>query len=209
MFGNFIEGFNSQVDMNKEFKLEKCEIGLFNRNAWDLYYNFEIIRDGAKEFEKTQSDRAYKCLMFANEIMNECYPQYTEDMINKALVKTTDFIRNNMNGPTQHQIHAVGHCHIDTAWLWPYAETKRKIARSWSTQLELMRQYPNHRFCASQLGQYYWLKINYPEVFNRVKEAVKKGTFEVVGGSWVELDGNVPNGESMIRQLLYGQRFAE
>lgn len=53
MFGNFKEGFNSQVDMNKRFILEKCEIALFNRNAWNLYFNFELLRDGAKEFEKS------------------------------------------------------------------------------------------------------------------------------------------------------------
>jgi len=53
MFGNFLDGFNSIVDMNREFKLEKCEIGLFNRDAWNLFYNFELLRDAAKEFEQT------------------------------------------------------------------------------------------------------------------------------------------------------------
>ena len=102
----------------------------------------------------------------------------------------------------------MGHCHIDTAWLWPYAETKRKIARSWGTQLELMRHYKDFKFCASQIGQYYWLRKYYPDVFARVQAAVREGRFEVVGGSWVECDGNVPSGESMARQMLYGQRFA-
>jgi alpha-mannosidase len=54
-------------------------------------------------------------------------------------------------------------------------------------------------FCASQIGQYFWLKKYYPEVYERVREAVRTGRFEVVGGSWVELDGNVPSGESMVR----------
>ncbi len=53
MFGNFEDGFLTPVDMNKKFKLEKCEIGFFNKTAWDLYYNFELLRDGAKEFEKS------------------------------------------------------------------------------------------------------------------------------------------------------------
>ena len=52
MFGNFTDGFNTEVDMNREFKLEKCEIGYFNRTAWDLYFDFELLRDGAREFEK-------------------------------------------------------------------------------------------------------------------------------------------------------------
>lgn len=71
-----------------------------------------------------------------------------------------------------------------------------------------MRHYPDFKFCASQLGQYYWLRKYYPEVFARVQGAVRAGRFEVVGGSWVECDGNVPSGESMARQMLYGQRFA-
>lgn len=77
MFGNPEEGFSSKVDMNRHFTLEKCEVGLFNKKAYDLWLNFETIRDGAKLFEKTQNGRAYDCLQFANEIMNECKPPYT------------------------------------------------------------------------------------------------------------------------------------
>ena len=53
MFGNFVSGFLSRVDMKKQFKLEKCEVAIFNRTAWNLYYNFEVMRDGAEKFEKT------------------------------------------------------------------------------------------------------------------------------------------------------------
>lgn len=104
-------------------------------------------------------------------------------------------------------MHAVGHCHIDTAWLWPYRETKRKIARSWSTQLELINNVFCHhgfKFCASSAAHYWWLKKHYPELYDRLKEAIAEGTFEVVGGTWVEFDGNVPSGEAMARQFLYG-----
>ena len=119
--------------MIKQFPLVKCEVALFNRTAWDLYYNFELLRDGAKLFEKTQHSRAYDCLTMANEIMNDCPPPLHHHDQAKALDKTWDFIKSRKNNDSQHQIYAVGHCHIDTAWLWPYAETKRKIARSWAT----------------------------------------------------------------------------
>ena len=62
MFGNFTDGFNTEVDMNREFKLEKCEIGYFNRTAWDLYFDFELLRDGAREFEKVQHHASFDCL---------------------------------------------------------------------------------------------------------------------------------------------------
>ncbi len=66
--------------------------------------------------------------------MNECYPTYKDEgMIKEAEKNSREFIQIRKNNDSQHTIYAVGHCHIDTAWLWPYAETKRKIARSWST----------------------------------------------------------------------------
>jgi alpha-mannosidase len=106
-------------------------------------------------------------------------------------------------------ITAVGQCHIDTCWLWPWAETKRKVARSWSNQCDLMDRYPELRFAVSQAQQYKWLEQYYPSVFDRVKEKVKKGTFQPIGGSWVEHDTNMPSGESLVRQFLYGQRYFE
>lgn len=106
-------------------------------------------------------------------------------------------------------VYGIGHCHIDTCWLWPWAETKRKIARSWSTQCDLMERYPEFRFCCSQAQQFKWLEQGYPYAFDRVKEWVKKGNFHPIGGSWVEHDTNLPSGESLVRQFLYGQRYFE
>lgn len=106
-------------------------------------------------------------------------------------------------------MYAIGHCHIDTCWLWPFAETKRKVARSWSNQCDLMDRYAEHRFTCSQAQQFKWLEQYYPSVFDRVKAHVKKGSFHPIGGSWVEHDTNLPSGESLVRQFLYGQRLFE
>jgi alpha-mannosidase len=107
------------------------------------------------------------------------------------------------------QVFGIGHCHIDSCWLWPWAETKRKVARSWSNQCGLMDRYPELNFACSQAQQYKWLKELYPFVFDRVKEKVKQGQFHPIGGSWVEHDTNMPSGESLTRQFIYGQRFFE
>lgn len=109
----------------------------------------------------------------------------------------------------EHIVYAIGHCHIDTCWLWPWAETKRKIARSWASQCDLMDRYPEYRFTCSQAQQYKWLEQLYPTLYDRVKSKVKKGKFLPIGGSWVEHDTNMPSGESLVRQFLYGQRFFE
>lgn len=106
-------------------------------------------------------------------------------------------------------VYGIGHCHIDTCWLWPWAETKRKVARSWANQCDLMDRYPEHRFTCSQAQQYQWLERYYPTLYDRVKAYVKKGRFQTIGGSWVEHDTNMPSGESLVRQFLYGQRFFE
>ncbi|RYH23034.1 hypothetical protein EON65_18355 [archaeon] len=96
--------------------------------------------------------------------------------------------------------------HIDTAWLWPFSVTQQKSARSWSTQLDLMNRYPEHRFSATQAQQFKWLEELYPELFDKIKERVAEGKFQPLGATWVEMDVNMPSGESLVRQFLYGQR---
>ena len=86
------------------------------------------------------------------------------------------------------------------AWLWTYDETKRKCARSWSSQIDLMKRYPGYTFACSQAQQFEWIAEKYPGLFAEIKEFVKKGQFVPVGGSWVEMDGNV----SLLR---YGTAF--
>ncbi|MGH7765623.1 MAG: alpha-mannosidase [Candidatus Dormibacteraceae bacterium] len=106
-----------------------------------------------------------------------------------------------------HVITAVGHAHIDTAWEWPLREAKRKCARSWSTQLELMDQYPDYVFACSQPAQYQWMKDSYPDIYRRIQVKVARGQWEPVGAMWVEADCNLPSGESLVRQMLHGKRF--
>ena len=215
MFGNFVgnnKWGNGKVDMNKEFEFKKCQIALFNPKIDAYYHNLVLIRDAAKLLDKEQTTRCHRYLDFVYNCANKYLMPLDDEMLEKALDETNAFIAANRNSANQFRVHAVGHCHIDTAWMWPYEETKRKIARSWSTQLEFIHNLFKDRgfkFCASSAAHYWWLKEYYPELFKRVQAAVKEGLFEIVGGTWVEFDGNVPNGESMARQFLYGQHFFE
>ena len=106
-----------------------------------------------------------------------------------------------------HVITALGHAHIDTAWEWPLREARRKCARSWSTQLALLDEYPDYVFAASQPAQYRWMQESYPDLYERIKEKVAAGRWEPVGAMWVEADCNLPSGEALVRQLLHGKRF--
>lgn len=111
------------------------------------------------------------------------------------------------NGSTAPTLYCFGHSHIDVAWLWPLVETERKCARTFSSQLALMEQYPEYKFLQSQAHVYLMTKRRYPRVYARIKAAVKKGQWLVEGGMWVEADTNIPSGESLIRQFVHGKKF--
>jgi len=106
-----------------------------------------------------------------------------------------------------HLVTAVGHAHIDSAWLWPLRETRRKCARTFSSALALMEDNPDFIFVCSQAQQHAWMEQHYPKLFSRMTEKVAEGRFEPVGSMWVEPDTNMPSGESLVRQLVYGKRF--
>src|ERR1700730_15176121 len=106
-----------------------------------------------------------------------------------------------------HRITAVGHAHIDTAWLWPLRETRRKSARTFSTALALMNEYHDYRFACSQPAQYAWMKESYPTIFEGIRRQVAAGQWEPVGSMWVEADCNLPSGEALVRQFVHGKRF--
>ena len=106
-----------------------------------------------------------------------------------------------------HRIVAVGHAHIDSAWLWPVRETIRKCARTFSNVLDLMDDDPDFVFACSSAQQYAWMKEYYPDLFDRIRTRVIEGRFAPVGGMWVESDTNIPGGESLARQLLAGKGF--
>ncbi|PSM38973.1 alpha-mannosidase [Streptomyces dioscori] len=106
-----------------------------------------------------------------------------------------------------HSIVAVGHAHLDSAWLWPTRETVRKAARTFSNVLTLMDADPDFVFAATSAQQFAWVKQFYPELFERVRTRVHQGRFIPVGGMWVESDTNMPGGEALVRQFLLGQNF--
>lgn len=102
---------------------------------------------------------------------------------------------------------AFGHAHIDLGWLWPIRETKRKGARTFSTALALMERYPEYLFGASQPQLYDWVKQDYPQLYEKVRGSIADGRWELLGAMWAEPDLNLISGESVVRQILYGNAF--
>ena len=98
---------------------------------------------------------------------------------------------------------ATGHAHLDTAWLWPIRETRRKAVRTFANAVRLLDRNPDVVFAHSQAQHYAWVLEDAPELFADVRRLVEAGRWEPVGGMWVETDLNLPSGESLIRQLVH------
>lgn len=215
MFGNAPGGDSIQPpNPNKYFTLQTADIVAVDLEARQLYVDFWEVGDAAREFPGDSWEK-HKALQICNEIMDVFI---ADNGSHESILKGREIAREYIGNVDSHKVYesdkvpivyAIGHCHIDTCWLWPWAETKRKVARSWSNQCNLMDRYPEHRFTCSQAQQYKWLEQHYPSLYDRVKAKIKKGTFQPIGGSWVEHDTNMPSGESLVRQFLYGQRFFE
>ncbi|KAH9926632.1 glycoside hydrolase family 38 protein [Epithele typhae] len=203
-------------DMNRYFGLRSADLVVPNMTAWHLMWDFQTLRELADSIPGNTALQN-KAIVTANEIMNvfdrgdvESIAhgrKLAEDVFGEAWAAKGAGIYE--EGAEKAQVWGIGHCHIDTAWLWPYHVTQQKTARSWSTQVDLMERFPEHRFTCSQAQQFKWLEQQYPPLFKRIKDKVAEGKFHVVGGSWVENDSNMPSGEALARQFIFGQRYFE
>jgi alpha-mannosidase len=169
-------------------KIECADVVERNILLRTLYYDLETLLP----IYPREATRALKLYMKSGEI------GFALEITSALLKKTTS---------NNHIISSIGHSHIDLAWLWPIRETKRKAARTFSNVLYLMDRYPDFKFGASQPQCYQWVKEDYPGLYEKIRERIKEGRWEVQGGMWVESDTNVPGGESLVRQMLYGIRF--
>ncbi|WP_028058494.1 alpha-mannosidase [Candidatus Solirubrobacter pratensis] len=181
--------------LEQEFVLRRCELARFDREAWDTWCDVAFL---AALESSPGLDGAW-----AGELLAELYA-FTLDGDRERLWRLLA-----RGSGSVHELSAVGHAHLDTAWLWPLEETWRKLVRTTATQLRLLDEYPEHVFAHSQAQHYDWLRERAPAMFARVREAVEAGRWIPVGGTWIEPDCNLPSGESLARQFLYGQRFFE
>ncbi len=103
------------------------------------------------------------------------------------------------------RVAATGHAHIDVAWLWRLKNTREKAQHSFGNVLRLMEQYPDFHFTQSQAQLYDYIQQDAPHILAQIQQRVKEGRWEPTGGAWVEPDCNIPSGESLVRQILYGR----
>lgn len=183
-------------------KLVEASIATCNDAARALYYDIHVLVDlyGSLD-DGYRKDELAGILGRVNAILDEFTPEKME-----AARKVLDYALEQKNSDAI-TFSAIGHAHIDLAWLWPIRETIRKGGRTFSTVLELMERYPEYKFGASQAQLYQWMKERYPKLYEKVKKRVADGRWEVQGALWVECDTNVSGAEAMVRQILYGKKF--
>lgn len=184
--------------------------GIWRENIYQLFLDMEMAMDirnaiNEKSMRVMEIDNAIKkCLNVLAAI--EDGEEALHKAVNDARLCLAPVLACK-NGSTAPKMYAFGHSHLDIAWLWTLEETKRKCARSFSSQLHLMDMYPQYKFLQSQPYLYEQTKKYYPQVYEKIKQKVREGQFIPEGGMYVESDCNIPNGESLIRQFLYGKKF--
>ncbi|MEU0522124.1 alpha-mannosidase [Streptomyces niveus] len=188
-----------------QYVLGEMRLAVFDETVWNLVMDLEVLGELMAELP-LDGARRWEILRAVGRALD------TIDLqdVNGTAHSARDALAGVLAAPAvpaAHRVSAVGHAHIDSAWLWPLRETVRKVARTASNMTALLADEPEFVFAMSQAQQYAWIKEHRPEVYARVKKAVADGRFVPVGGMWVESDTNMPGSEAMARQFTYGKRF--
>jgi len=182
-------------------ELERAELAVYDADAWDLHRRYRFAVELLRSLDPSSS-RARQ-LLAALTACTDAHKRGDADAADWLLNQTLTVPA----AGSAPECYAVGHAHLDTAWLWPIRETRRKFVRTATNVLELLGRFGEFRFLCSQAQQYAWLEEDAPGVFERVRAAVEAGVWEPGGAMWIEPDANCPSGESLIRQVLHGERY--
>ena len=203
-YGPTAFGDPSTAPQQPIYTLRTAQLVAFHSDINELSVALHAVIDLAMDLAEhsAQRSRMYAALDACGQALDVRNVQATAPQALSAL----NTVLSVKNGPSAHRITATGHAHLDTAWLWPIRETRRKAVRTFANVVDLMRRNPDMVYCHSQAQHYSWVAQDAPEIFSEVQRLVAQGRWEHVGGMWVETDLNLPSGESLLRQLVQGQR---
>ena len=203
-----LQGYTGVMFAELTFTMETVEV---DETINEIYYDIVVPLQGFSRMQ--EDDKVRKDLRtILNNTVNllDLRTPYSEEFY-QSIEEAHNYIQKalyeDMSGYEDVIASCIGHTHIDVAWLWTVEQTREKVARSFSTVLKYMDEYPEYKFMSSQPALYQFLKERYPETYEKIKERVKEGRWEPEGGMWVEADCNLTSGESLVRQFLYGKKF--
>ena len=186
-------------------------IGIFREEVFQFWMDLNTLYGlrnclDSDSLRRAKLEKALKkvCNQIDIELSDE-KSKFAENILEAR--KSLRDVLSSINGSTVPIAYAIGHSHLDLQWLWTVEETRRKVARTLGNQLQLLKEYKDYKYLQTQPWQLAILKKEYPDLYAQVKEAVKDGRILIDGGMWVEADVNLPSGESLVRQFLYGKTF--
>ncbi|MFJ3902857.1 alpha-mannosidase [Streptomyces sp. NPDC090025] len=188
-----------------QYKITRMDLAVFDEEVWQLVIDLEVLGELMAELP-VESARRWAVLRAVDRALDAVDLQNVGATAPAARAELAEVLASPAE-PSAHRISAVGHAHIDSAWLWPLRETVRKVARTTSNMTALLDDEPDFVFAMSQAQQWAWIKEHRPEVWTKVVKAVADGRFVPSGGMWVEADTNMPGSEAMARQFVHGKRF--
>lgn len=188
----------------------QADFAYLHKKTDELYYFGRAITETLQHLD--QNDPAYESIKAAFD-RALCLIRWEEDPVFFRSVDAAHALLmeelSRLEKHTDITLHAVGHTHIDVAWLWRLKHTREKAQRSFSTVLRLMERYDEYIFLQTQPQLYQYIKQDCPELYAKIQQKAAEGKWETEGGMWVEADCNLSSGESLVRQLLHGTRFFE
>ncbi len=184
-------------------------VGEWDRDVNDLYYDilYPLQMLDYLNPESGEYAEVIEYLWRAVSMLDLIDESHFAETVREASGFLAEEFYGNYCSEQKQSVICIGHTHIDCAWKWTLRQTREKVQRSFATVLELMREYPEYKFMSSQPLLYSFMKEEAPEKYREIVQRVKEGRWEAEGAMWVEPDCNLPSGESLVRQLLYGKSF--
>lgn len=188
-------------------RVKQAHMGYLHSDTDEFYYlskaiykTVQLLPDTAAEKHALTAalDRAYLLI------------NWDEDKFHGTVGNALDCLQTSLDDMEKHTsvtVNAVGHTHIDVAWLWRLKHTREKAMRSFSTVLRLMEEFDDYIFLQTQPQLYQYVKNDCPALYERIKKRAAEGRWETDGGMWVEADCNISSGEALVRQLVHGISF--
>ena len=191
---------------------KEAQIVVIDPDADKFYHTVDTLEKCLNLLEESDLRRIRLTKLLTDTFLQVDFLNFKEDAYYQSIQKALKVIQAGLKEYAKVEeikptVTGVGHSHIDMAWLWRYSATREKASRTFSTVLNLMRIFPEYRFMHSSPQLYKMVKEDYPEMFEQIKSKIEEGQWEITGGMWVEADTNLPNGESLVRQFLFGKRY--
>lgn len=190
--------------------VNRAELCWMDEKIDDFYYTGRAVLETIQALDAAHPERIGLLKALDRAFLQVDWSDPGSGAFCKSVHRARELLHTELNGMEKHHpvtITCIGHTHIDVAWLWRLKHTREKCARSFSTVLRLMERFPDYVFLQTQPQLYAYIKQDYPEIYEQIRERIREGRWEIGGGMWLEADCNLTSGESLVRQFLFGTRF--